>query len=330
MRNLPTLRQMQYLATLAAHGSFRRAADSCNVTQSTLSAGLQEMEEIMGAALVDRANRRAVRFTPLGETVARESRVILDRAESLLYTAQSETRPLSWPLRLGVIPTIAPYFLPKILKPLQRDLPALDLHIHELRSAQLVEKIQDGSLDVGLMAFPYDTGALTQSVLFEEDFVCAAPPGAFPKKKKLTMADLEDQKLLLLEDGHCVRDHALAACKLQPLQEQKTLSAASLSTLVQMVHQGYGLTLLPAMAAEGNAFLPKSLTLRPFSSGAPKRKIGLAYQKGGLRERDIKLVAATLHKILKNAKKIKRGNHATARPELEGVQEKKRIFRAAC
>lgn len=299
MKTLPTLRQMQYLTALAAHGSFRRAADSCNVTQSTLSAGLQEMEEIMGAALVDRTNRRAVRFTPLGEAALRESRAILDRAESLLYTAQSETQPLSWPLRLGVIPTIAPYFLPKILKPLQRELPALDLHIHELRSAPLVEKIAGGELDCGLMAFPYDTGTLAQVSLFEEDFLCAAPPGAFPKKKKLTMADLEGQKLLLLEDGHCVRDHALAACKLQPANDLKTLSAASLSTLVQMVHQGYGVTLLPAMAAQGNAFLPKNLTLRPFSSGAPKRKIGLAYQKGGLRERDIALVTAALRRILK-------------------------------
>lgn len=302
MKTLPTLRQMQYLTALAAHGSFRRAADSCSVTQSTLSAGLQEMEEIMGAPLVDRGNRRAVRLTPLGETALREARAILERVESLLFTAQSETRPLSWPLRLGVIPTVAPYFLPKILKPLQRELPALDLHIHELRSAPLREKIEAGELDCGLMAFPYDTGALAQVALFEEEFVCAAPPGAFPKKKKLTMADLEDQKLLLLEDGHCVRDHALAACKFQPVNDRKTLSAASLSTLVQMVHQGYGLTLLPAMAAEGNAFLPKNLTLRRFSSGAPKRKVGFAYQKGGLRERDIALVTAALRKILKTVR----------------------------
>jgi LysR family hydrogen peroxide-inducible transcriptional activator len=299
MRNLPTLRQMQYLAALASHGSFRRAADSCHVTQSTLSAGLQEMEETMGAPLVDRSNRRAVRFTPLGDAVVRESRDILERAESLLFKAQSEARPLSWPLRLGVIPTIAPYFLPKILKPLQRELPALDLHIHELRSAPLREKVEAGELDCGLMAFPYDTGMLAQSVLFEEEFVCAAPPGAFRNKKKLTMADLSDQKLLLLEDGHCVRDHALAACKLQPVNDLKTLSAASLSTLIQMVHQGYGLTLLPAMAAEGNAFLPRNLTLRHFSSGAPKRKIGLAYQKNGLRASDISLVASALRRILK-------------------------------
>lgn len=302
MNHLPTLRQMQYLVALADRKSFQRAAADCNVTQSTLSGGLKDMEDTLQSPLVDRTSRKHVRLTPLGEDVVQEARAIITRAESLTYRARAQIEPLSWPLRMGVIPTIAPYLLPKILKPLQAALPRLDLHIHELRSAQLIEKLDDGTLDFGIMAFPYNTPGLVQKTILEEKFLLAAPPGAFRGKKSVTMKDLGDRKLLLLEDGHCLRDHALAACKLQPVQEMKTLSAASLSTLIQLVHQGYGLTLLPHMAAADNPMLPKGLRLLPFSSGAPTRHIGFAYKDGGLRARDIALTTGMIEKLIRKQK----------------------------
>lgn len=300
MQNLPTLRQMQYLLALAAHRSFHRAASACNVTQSTLSGALKDLEALLQSPVIDRAGRTPVRFTPLGEDILQRAAGIVRGMEELTYRAQARARPLSWPLRLGVIPTIAPYLLPRLLKPLQEKLPALDLHIHEIRSAPLVEKLEGGDLDFGLMAFPYDTGTLETRSVFTEEFWCAAPPRHFTGRAKITLDDLQSEKLLLLEDGHCVRDHALEACKLRPVQEMKSLSAASLSTLIQMVHQGYGVTLLPAMAVEGNAMLPKNLTLRRFTRGAPVREIGFAWKQGAFRGHDIALVTRELSRLMKS------------------------------
>lgn len=298
MQTLPTLRQMQYLLALSDHGGFQKAASECHVTQSTLSGGIADMEKILQGALIDRTQRRIIKFTPLGETVLRESRKIIADALAMTYHAKMQTEPLSWPLRMGIIPTIAPYFLPRILKPLQKGLPKLDLQIHEIRSAPLVEKIHDGSLDFAVMAFPYDTGGLKEKILFDEKFMLAAPPKTYTEKKTVTLKDLETEKLLLLEDGHCLRDHALAACRLRNFKEQKTLSAASLSTLIQMVHQGYGVTLLPEMSVKDNPMLPRDLTLRPFSGPAPARSIGVAWKKGGVRESDITLVIKAVEKLV--------------------------------
>lgn len=299
MQNLPTLRQMQYLLALSDRMSFHRAAEDCNVTQSTLSGGLRDMETILQSPVIDRSSRKQVRFTPLGKEIIEQARGIVAKMEELTYRAQSQNKPLAWPLKMGVIPTIAPYLLPRRLKPLQEKLPDLDLHLHEIRSRQLLDKIDDGSLDFGLMAFPYDTGDLETKVVFEEEFLCAAPPHYFKNKKILRLEDLQDEKLLLLEDGHCVRDHALEACKLQPIKEMKSLSAASLSTLIQMVHEGYGVTLLPEMAVAANPMLPRNLTLRRFSKGAPIRQIGFVWKRESLRAADIALVVRELGRLMK-------------------------------
>jgi LysR family hydrogen peroxide-inducible transcriptional activator len=299
MKNLPTLRQMQYLLALSDRMSFHRAAEDCNVTQSTLSGGLRDMETILQSPVIDRSSRKQVRFTPLGKEIIEQARGIVAKMEELTFRAQSQNKPLAWPLKMGVIPTIAPYLLPRRLKPLQEKLPALDLHLHEIRSRQLLDKINDGSLDFGLMAFPYDTGDLETKVVFEEEFWCAAPPHYFKNKKTLRLEDLQDEKLLLLEDGHCVRDHALEACKLQPIKEMKSLSAASLSTLIQMVHEGYGVTLLPEMAVSANPMLPANLTLRRFSRGAPIRQIGFVWNRDSLRAADIALVVRELGRLMK-------------------------------
>ena len=299
MQNLPTFRQLQYLSALAEHGSFHKAADACAVTQSTLSGGIKDMEDILRGALIDRSSRRSLRLTPLGEEVLREGREMLTRMERLTAKSRAQTEPFAWPLRVGIIPTIAPYLLPRILTPLHKALPKLDLHIHELRSEPLVERVENGALDLAILAFPYDVKRLNHKIVSREKFVCAAPPGAFPKRRSVSMGDLAEQKLLLLEDGHCLRDHALAACKLQPLRETKTLSAASLSTLIQLVHQGYGVTLLPEMAVSNSAALPKGLRLLPFSSGAPVREIGFAWNERAPRARDISILLKEMTKLVK-------------------------------
>lgn len=297
MTHYPTLRQMQYLVALDDHRNFQKAAESCAVTQSTLSAGLQDMEAVLGIGLIDRANRRQVRFTPTGEEILKESRGILKRMEEMTFRAQAQSKPLSWPLRMGVIPTIAPYLLPRILKPLQDYFPELELHIHEVRSAALVERIQDGKLDFGIMAFPYDLQNLTEYPMITERFVCAAPSGHFKGRDMLSMDDLRHEKLLLLEDGHCLRDHALQACKFRPTKELETFSASSLPTILQMVQQGYGVTMIPEMVVKSGA-LPKGVRLIPFRGGNPERKIGIAWKQGGLRHDDITLVAQALDRLM--------------------------------
>lgn len=298
MENLPTLRQLQYLQALAEHRNFHAAAEACNVTQSTLSGGLRDMEDILRAPVIDRTKRRIVRFTPLGEELLEKSKPIIAQMEDITYRARRTNAPLSWPLKMGVIPTIAPYILPKILKPLQEKLPALELYVHELRSYQIVEKLHDGTLDFALMAFPYDTKGLAEHTVLEEEFYCAAPPGYFPQSGPLHLKDLRAEKLLLLEDGHCLRDHALDACRLESVKEMKTLSAASLSTLIQLVNTGYGITLLPAMVANDNPMLPANISLHRFASPAPTRKIGFAWKKKGLRADDIKLVTDEITRFI--------------------------------
>jgi LysR family hydrogen peroxide-inducible transcriptional activator len=256
------------------------------------------MEDILRAPVIDRTKKRIVRFTPLGEELVEKSKGIIAQMEDITYRARRTNAPLSWPLRMGIIPTIAPYILPKILKPLQENLPSLELYVHELRSHQIVEKLHDGTLDFALMAFPYDTKGLAEQIVLEEEFYCAAPPDYFPKGATLNLKDLRSEKLLLLEDGHCMRDHALDACRLEAVKEMKTLSAASLSTLIQLVNTGYGITLLPAMVANDNPMLPANIALHRFASPAPSRKIGFAWKKKGLRTGDIALVTEQLARLM--------------------------------
>ncbi len=297
MAHFPTVRQMQYLVALADHRNFQKAAESCAVTQSTLSAGLQDMEAVLGTGLIDRSSRKKVQFTPTGDEILNESRAILARMEQMTFRAQAQNKPLAWPLRMGVIPTIAPYLLPRLLKPLQEYFPDLQLHIHEVRSAALVEKIQGGDLDFGLMAFPYDLKTLSEYPMITERFVCAAPHGHFNGRDMLSMDDLRHEKLLLLEDGHCLRDHALAACKFRPAKELETFSASSLPTILQMVQQGYGVTMIPEMVVK-SGMLPKGVRLIPFRGGNPQRKIGIAWKEHGLRHADITMVAQIIDRLM--------------------------------
>ncbi len=272
---LPSTRQIQFLAALKKKGSFHKAAAFCGVTQSTVSAAIKDMEGIVGAPLVDRTNRRKTAFTPLGEEMAAKGEKILADLAAISQRARHMREPLSSPLRLGIIQTVAPYLLPRILRPLHAKFPRLRLQIIELQSAPLIKAVHDGDVDCGIIAFPFDTGELATFPLMEEAFYCAGARGTFGTKKLVNMTDISGQKLLLLEDGQCLRDHALAACQLKAAPGAQDTSATSLATLIQLVAQGYGVTLLPEMVFK-DAPLPANVEILPIARRSIRRIGGIA------------------------------------------------------
>lgn len=287
----PTLKQLNYFCTLAEEHSFSRAAEVCNVTQSTLSAGIAELEAALEQNVIDR-NQRNFTLTPFGEDILERAKVILNETDSLLSQAQEKKGPFGGNLRLGVIPTIAPYFLPLILPKLQEYYPDLTLQIHEDTSARILDLLDQGRLDILIMAFPYDTRNHHVDVLFEEPFYLAAPKSV-PLPDTLKISEINQDDLLLLEDGHCLSAHALSACNLKVSSKRKTFSASSLPTLIQMVAHGYGVTLLPKMALEN---LPASIQISVFKEKIlPTRTIGLCRRNNSLFREDYK----ELYKILK-------------------------------
>lgn len=287
----PKLKQLEYLIAIEDTGSFLAAASRCNVTQSTLSAGIKELENILGHALVSRGRKQATP-TPFGAEVAEKARQILDETDHIVSRSQLLNAPLSGPLRLGIIPTIAPYMLPDLLPHLTESFPRLELQIFENITDNLLEMLDKKQVDVVLMAFPYETPNMTQHILFEEPFYAAISEQAGPVDDKINMDDLKPEELLLLEDGHCLRKHALEACNLQNPRRRKTFSATSLPTLIQMVRHGFGITLLPEMACTTNTLAP-GVRLLPFSDKTPPtRKIGLCWRKNDPRARDFELLAS--------------------------------------
>jgi len=209
---LPTLKQLQYLVALRDHGHFGRAAEACFVTQSTLSAGLRELESLIGITLVERT-RRVVRFTPLGEKIADKAIRVLREAEDLAGMARAAGKPLSGELRMGVIPTIAPFLLPRILPRLRHDWPDLKLYLREETSRAACESLHHGQVDCVLLALPYACGDIEHETLFDDRLFVAFPKGEKSNLPELVPADaIDESRLLLLEDGHCLKDHALSAC----------------------------------------------------------------------------------------------------------------------
>lgn len=291
----PTIRQLEYLLALEHERSFSKAAAYCNVTQSTLSAGIKDLETILGQQLVNRAGRN-IRLTALGEEIATQAQNILEDVDSIVASARRMRQPLSGTLRLGVIPTIAPYLLPEILPRLQERFPNLELQLHEDLSERLIEQLQKRQLDAALIAFPYDTEDLECHSLFKEPFYLAAPKGKI-LPDSLSIKDIKPEELLLLEDGHCLRDHALSACKLQLPSRRKTFSATSLATLIQMVGHGFGVTLLPEMVVK-HAPMPATITLSPFKNPPPTREIGIVWPKNSPQKRDLTELYKTLSPML--------------------------------
>lgn len=291
---LPTLKQLQYLVALRDHGHFGRAAEACFVTQSTLSAGLRELETLVGVTLVERT-RRVVRFTPLGERIADKARRVLREAEELGDLARAAGRPLSGEMRMSVIPTIAPFMLPHILPRLRCDYPDLKLYLREEPSGVACEGLHNGRTDCVLLALPYACGDVSVQPLFDDALFVAFPQGEFaPCPSAVSAGDIDETRLLLLEDGHCLKDHALSACNRPELRAEATMLGTSLHTIVQMVDNGLGVTMLPEMAIDAGILEHTSVTARPLAADNPVRQIALVWRRGSPREKDFRLLAGVL------------------------------------
>ena len=279
---LPTLKQLQYLVALRDHGHFGKAAESCHVTQSTLSAGLRELESLIGVVLVERT-RRVVRFTPLGLGIATKAQRVLREAEELADMARAAGKPLSGELRMGVIPTIAPFLLPRLLPRLREDYPELKLYLREESSGAACESLHRGGLDCVLLALPFGCGDVDAEELFNDRLLVAFPPGR-----------IDESELLLLEDSHCLKEHALAACNRPELRAGAAMLGTSLHTLVQMVDNGLGVTLVPEMAIEAGLLGGTRVAARPLEAQHAARRIALIWRAHSPREKEFRLLAAAL------------------------------------
>lgn len=290
---LPTLKQLQYLVALHDHGHFGRAAEACFVTQSTLSAGLRELESLIGVTLVERT-RRVVRFTPLGERIAAKAQRILRESEELAGIARAAGKPLSGDLRMGVIPTIAPFLLPSLLPDIRGQWPDLKLYLREETSNAACESLHRGQVDCVLLALPYACGDVDAAELFEDRLFVAFPPGADEPPPTVSAAGIDEHKLLLLEDGHCLKEHALAACNRPELRAEATMLGTSLHTLVQMVANGLGMTLIPEMAIEAGILAGTGIVARPLDADHPARRIALVWRRASPREKEFRMLSEAL------------------------------------
>jgi LysR family hydrogen peroxide-inducible transcriptional activator len=294
--HLPTVKQLQYLVALRRFGHFGRAADACFVTQSTLSAGLRELETLLGMTLVERT-RRVVRFTALGEKIADKAVKVLRETEELAEMARAQGRPLHGELRMGVIPTIAPFLLPTMLPRLREQWPELKLYLREEMSTAACEALHRGQLDCVLLALPFACGDVDKSILFDDPLHVAYPHGEAPIAPGVLASEIDESRLLLLEDGHCLKDHALSACNRPDLRAHAEMMGTSLHTLVQMVDNGLGVTFVPEMAIESGILLGTRVDARPLRSEHPYRRIALIWRRSSPREAEFQMLATTLRVI---------------------------------
>src|SRR5437868_13934424 len=294
--HLPTIKQLQYLVALRQHGHFGKAAEACFVTQSTMSAGLRDLEASQGVVLVERT-RRIVRFTALGERIADKAVRRLREAEELAEMARAEGKPLHGELRMGVIPTIAPFLLPAMLPRLRREWPSLRLYLREETSQAACEALHRGQLDCVLLALPYACGDVDCATLFRDPLFVAFPRGEAPGGGGIDVSAIDESRLLLLEDGHCLKDHALSACNRPDLRAHAAMMGTSLHTLVQMVDNGLGLTFIPAMAIEAGILEGTNVDARPLRSDHGFRRVALIWRRSSPREKEFQLLAASLRRI---------------------------------
>ncbi|MFT4179493.1 MAG: DNA-binding transcriptional regulator OxyR [Thermomonas sp.] len=273
------LRDLNYLVALADLRHFGKAADACFVSQPTLSTQIRKLEEELGVTLIERAPRK-VMLTAAGQDMVQRARRIVAEVEQMKEAARRSKDPESGTLRLGVFPTLAPYLLPHVVPDLRERFPQLVLLLVEEKSDVLLQRLREGKLDAALLALPVHDEQLHAQFLFEEPFVLAAPQHhELAKKKQLDMDQLSDETLLLLEDGHCLRDQALDVCRLSGAQEKAGFRATSLETLRQMVAAGVGVTLLPALSVHEPIVQPAGIKLVPFRKPAPSRRIALVWRK---------------------------------------------------
>ncbi len=290
-KRLPTLTQLRHLIAVSDHLHFGKAATACFITQSSLSISIRELESGLGATLVERT-RRSVMMTALGNEIVSRARKVITDVEDITDLVRAEGAPLTGSIRLGVIPTIAPFLLPRTLPGLRRAYPDLKLYLREERSADLVDQLTSGELDLLILAFPYPVPGL-ETLLFADDPFWVAYPKGHPggQSERVTPTTLKNDTLLMLEEGNCLRDHALGACHLSAESANIEFQASSLHTLIQMVDNGLGITVLPKMAIDGGIAKSTKTELRPLEGKKTSRQIGLVWRTTSARKQDFLTLA---------------------------------------
>lgn len=287
----PSLKQLKYLVAVAEHRHFGRAADSCFVTQSTLSAGVKDLEEALGVVVFERIHKNVLVTEP-GEEVLSRAKLIIKQVDELVEVAAHRDTPLSGKLTLGVIPTIGPFLLPPLLAALRKKYPKASIFLREAQTATLLEELNTGRIDAALLALPYPMTDVTVAPLFDDIFYLAYHHKSdFAKTKRLKINQLEGSELLLLEEGHCLRQHALEACNLQSAQYGVPYQGTSLYTLVQMVANGLGVTLLPKMAIDSGILNKTGVKAKAFTDNDVMRSIGLVWRSSSSKVEDLNLLA---------------------------------------
>src|SRR5271170_107113 len=277
------LKDLKYLVALADTGHFGRAAARTFVSQPTLSAQLKKLEEYLGVKLVERQPKN-VQLTDVGKQVVVRARRMLNEGDEIVALARNNTDPFAGKLRMALIPTIGPYLLPRVMPKLRKALPHLSLMLYEYQTESLLKRLRDGEIDLGIMALPTAQDGIEARKLYDEDFTVALPNNhSLGAKSTIKVADLKGHTLLLLEDGHCLRDQALEVCSRVGVREQPDFRATSLETLRQMVATGAGVTLLPELAGRGAYRSAKGVALRRFARPAPVRQIGALWRKTSAR-----------------------------------------------
>ena len=295
MAALPSLRQLSYLVTLSETLHFTEAARRSFVTQSTLSGGIMELERLLGGVLVER-DRQNVRLTPLGEQVVARARVLLADAQDLMRLSREMSEPLTGDLHLGVIPTIAPFILAQLLDEVHNQLPKIQLHLHEAQSEKIVEKLEHGNLDMVVLALPFDTRGLKVAEVAKESLFLVCNKSDIASQAK-SLDDLDLSRLMLLEEGHCLRDHTLSACPIGERKNDHRLKASSLPTLVEMVSADLGFTLLPEIAIHTNMIKANPDLMVKQIEAAPSRILALVTRKSTPLQSEFDVLLQILQKI---------------------------------
>ena len=296
MAALPSLRQLSYLVTLSETLHFTEAARRSFVTQSTLSGGIMELERLLGGVLVER-DRQNVRLTPLGEQVVARARVLLADAQDLMRLSREMSEPLTGDLHLGIIPTIAPFILTQLLDEVHRQLPKIQLHLHEAQSEKIVEKLEHGNLDMIVLALPFDTRGLKVAEIAKENLFVVYNKNDKNAENANSLDDLDLSRLMLLEEGHCLRDHTLSACPVGERKNDHRLKASSLPTLVEMVSSNLGFTLLPEIALKNSMIhFNEEIAVKSIDD-APNRTLALVTRKSTPSQSEFDVIFQILQKI---------------------------------
>jgi LysR family transcriptional regulator, hydrogen peroxide-inducible genes activator len=293
------LKDLRYLVAVADMRHFGRAAEKCFVSQPTLSAQLKKLEDYLGVQLIERQPKN-VSLTEAGEQIVSRARRMLEASEEVVTLARAHRDPLAGRLRVALLPTIGPYLLPRVSQPIRKGLPRLELRLYEYQTEQILGRLESGDIDLGVLALPIDADGFETRELFTEPFVVAMPDQhRLSRRDQVKIDDLNGETLLLLEDGHCLRDQALEVCSRIDLHEKQDFRATSLETLRQMVATGAGITLLPELASRGAYGNAKGVTIRPFARPAPSRLVGGVWRKTSARRVAIDAVCNSIHEHAK-------------------------------